>query len=66
MDKIIKVRITYNTGFVLETNMSEYTFDYYAKYRNPLYNPKYPSIDVNVEDTEYVSLYGAVKLERCE
>ncbi len=66
MSKIIKVRITYNTGFVLETNMEEGTFDYYAKNRNVMYNPKYPTVDVNIGDTEFISLYGAVKLERCE
>ena len=66
MSKIIKVRITYNTGFVLETNMSEYTFDYYTNNRNVLYNPEYPSVDFNIDGNEFVSLYGAVKLERCE
>lgn len=66
MSKTIKVRITYNTGFVLETNMSEYTFDYYTKTRQPMYHPECPTIDVNVEDKEFVSLYGAIKLERCE
>ena len=66
MSKIIKVRITYNTGFVLETNMSEYTFDYYTNNRNVLYNPAYPTVNANIGNTEFVSLYGAVKLEKCE
>lgn len=66
MDKTIKVRITYNTGFVLETNMSEYTFDFYTKERHELYHPRYPYVNVNVGDTEFITLYGAVKLERCE
>lgn len=66
MSKLIRVKITYNTGFVLETYMSEYTFDYYTKERQVMYNPKYPTVDVNVEDKEFVSLYGAVKLKRCE
>ena len=66
MSKIIKVRITYNTGFVLETNMSEYTFNFYTRDRHDWYNPKYPTIDAELNGTEFVSLYGAVKLERCE
>lgn len=58
------VRITYNTGFILEVEMSEYTFDYYTNQRQPLYVPKYPSIDFKENNNGFVSLYGAVKLER--
>lgn len=60
----MKVRITYNTGFILEVEMSEYTFDYYTNQRQPLYVPKYPSIDFKENNNEFVSLYGAVKLEK--
>ena len=66
MSKIIKVKITYNTGFVLETNMEEGTFEMYTKDRQDWYHPKYPTVNANIGDTEFVSLYGAVKLERCE
>lgn len=66
MSKIIKVRITYNTGFVLETNMEEGTFEMYTKDRQDWYHPKYPTVNANIGDTEFVSLYGEVKLERCE
>lgn len=66
MSKTIKVKITYNTGFVLETNMNEDTFDFYTKDRQDWYNPKYPTANANIGDTEFVSLYGAIKLERCE
>lgn len=64
--KYINVRITYNTGFVLETKMSEYTFNFYAKDRQPWYNPKCPTTDANIGDTEFISLYGAIKLEKIE
>ena len=66
MSKIIKVRITYNTGFVLETNMSEDTFVFYTEDRQDWYNPAYPTVNANIGNTEFVSLYGAVKLEKCE
>ena len=63
----MKVRITYNNGFVLETEMSNYVFDYYTNQRNPLYNVKCPCINfVSAAEKEFVSLYGAVKIEKVD
>lgn len=60
---MIKVKLTYNTGYSTVIEMSEYTFNYYVKDRNKLTCCDRHSIDYEYNGVG-VSFNGLIKMEK--